>query len=60
MTVKDKFSESERFVLEELRNLNFPPTHPFNEYPNTPESMPLQMIIIIHSIFRNDNMVLSF
>lgn len=51
---------SEQFVINELSKLNYPINHPFNNYPKTPESMLLKMIISIKGLTNKDDLVRSF
>jgi len=59
MELKNAMKKSEQFVLDEISRLKYPDEHPFNGYPNTPESMPLQMLVVMHSIMNNDEFIKS-
>lgn len=48
------------FARQEIDKIKYPPNHPFNEYPSTPESMVLELIVLIKALTNNDNMVRSF
>lgn len=48
------------FVRQEIDKIKYPPNHPFNDYPSTPESMILELIVLIKALTNNDNMVRSF
>jgi hypothetical protein len=54
MTTEQIYNNAENYVMSQLKSLDFPEGHPFNDYPKTPESMPLKMIILIR-IFTNRN-----
>ena len=60
MDTNQLFDSAVKYVTEELSKLKYPDEHPFNDYPKTPESMPLQMIIMIKIFTNSDDLVKSF
>lgn len=60
MNVQQAYEQAERFVLNELQKLNYPKEHPFNDYPNTPESMVLRLIIVIKALTNKSELIISF
>lgn len=51
MDIKQLFDSSKEYVFSELAKLNYPDRHPFNDYPKTPESMPLHMLVMIKMLW---------
>lgn len=60
MDTKQLYDSAVEYVTEELSKLNYPDGHPFNDYPKTPESMALQMIVMIKVFTSKDDLVKSF
>lgn len=60
MKVDEEYKKCESEVLAIIKEQNLPPKHPFLNYPNTPESMPIKMIIIIYSYTKNKKMIQDF
>ena len=51
MCTEKEYKRMENEILTMINNANYPSGHPFLDYPNTAESMPIKMIIIIYSKF---------
>ena len=60
MNTEKVYTNAVAFVKCELEKLNYPSNHPFNNYPNTPESMILELIILIKALTNKDDIVKSF
>jgi len=60
LTVEQIHTDAKIFVLEQLKKMHFPSGHPFNDYPNTPESMALELIVLIEAFTQKRDMVVSF
>ena len=60
MDTKQLFDSATEYVLNELSKLKYPDGHPFNDYPKTPESMALQMLVMIKVFTNRDDLVKSF
>lgn len=60
MDTKQLYDNAVKYVVEELSKLKYPDGHPFNDYPKTPESMTLQMIIMIKAFTNKDDLIKSF
>lgn len=60
MDTKQLFDSATEYVLNELSKLKYPDGHPFNDYPKTPESMALQMLVMIKIFTNRDDLVTSF
>ena len=48
MNTEKVYTNAVAFVKCELEKLNYPSNHPFNNYPNTPESMILEPVSYTH------------
>jgi len=53
-------SDAVSFVKGKLCQMKYPANHPFLDYPNTPYSMTLELIILIKIFTNNDNLVSNF
>lgn len=60
MNTQQLYDSAVQYVTKELSMLDYPDGHPFNDYPKTPESMALQMIVMIKAFTNNDDLVKSF
>ena len=60
MNTEKIFNDAINFVKQKLDELEYPMKHPFNDYPHTPESMALQLIILFKALTNKDDMVVSF
>lgn len=60
MSTEQIHANAVAFVKSQLSNLNYPHNHPFNDYPKTPESMVLEMIVLIKAFTNRDDLVISF
>lgn len=49
MNAEQIYTDAKIFVIEQLKEMHFPVGHPFNDYPNTPEAMALEIIILIEA-----------
>ena len=57
MCTEKEYKRMENEILTMINNANYPSGHPFLDYPNTAEPMPIKMIIIIYSYTKNMNLV---
>ena len=53
----EQFEESEKYILQMIEEAGYPNNHPFNDYPRTPESMPVKMIVILYCITGNSKII---
>lgn len=60
MCIDKEYTRIETEVLEMIKEANYPFGHPFLDYPNTPESMPIKMLIVVYSFSNNKNMIKEF
>ncbi len=60
MSTEQIHANAVAFVKSKLSNLDYPHNHPFNDYPKTPESMVLEMIVLIKAFTNKDDLVISF
>lgn len=60
MSIEKEYLIAEEFVLKIIHEYNYPDGHPFNDYPCTPESMPIKMLIIIYCFTQNEKMIRSY
>lgn len=60
MCTEKEYKRMKNEILTMINNANYPSGHPFLDYPNTAESMPIKMIIIIYSYTKNINLVTEF
>ena len=60
MNVEAMYSYYESEIIKIIKGASYPVEHPFNGYPNTPESMPVKMLIIIYSYTKNRSLIESF
>lgn len=60
MNAEQRHADAVSFVENKLSDLNYPNNHPFNDYPKTPESMTLELIILIKAFTNKNDLVISF
>ena len=60
MTTKELYDKCEQYVLSLIDEAEYPEGHPFNDFPHTPESMPLKMIAIILALTNNEKMIENY
>ncbi len=59
MIIEQVHNKAKVFVMDQLKKLNYPAGHPFNDYPNTPEAMALELIILIEAFTHKHNIVIN-
>ena len=57
MNIINEYDRLEKEIIEMIGQSNYPANHPFLYYPNTPESMPIKMLIIIYFFTSNKKMI---
>ena len=60
MGIENEYLIAEQFVVKLIQASDYPTEHPFNDYPRTPESMPVKMLIIIYAFTRNESIIKSY
>lgn len=60
MQIEQYYSESEKYVLELIENEGYPEEHPFNDYPDTPESMPITILVFVYMFTKNKDMIKDY
>lgn len=60
MTTEQIHGNAVLFVMEQLREMDYPIGHPFDDYPHTPQSMALEYIILIKVFTNKNNIVIDF
>ena len=60
MDIENEYLIAEKFVLKIIQENGYPSGHTFNDYPYTPESMPIKMLIIIYCFTQNEKMIRSY
>lgn len=57
LKLNEEYSIAENYILKLIQENQYPIAHPFNDYPNTPESMPIIMLIFIYFYTKNEKMI---
>lgn len=60
MNIEKAYKQKEKEILKMIQDSDYPSGHPFLDYPSTPESMPLQMLIFVYLYTKNKEMIEEF
>lgn len=55
--MEDKREQIEKEIIDMIANADYPSEHPFLDYPNTPESQPVKMFMLIYSYTQDRDMI---